>query len=230
MADPVVPPNATPATDGQSATPGNGQQAGATNYEQSYTNLLAQLQDPNGPYVKRDVYVGLQRTHQQEFDAHQTAKKALQETSATLATLQGQVTSTSTTLQQLQNEKTTLATEKAQAEARVKRFEIIGKEFPELVSWEAQGLLPMASPEDLPTVLKGIQAQLQAKGAQSKTEALAGASVINSTPDASVVIAATAASELLKYNNMVFEGKSKRNELDAQWQVYQTALAKETTK
>src|ERR1043166_3921393 len=101
---PDLDPNAQPATDGTANNSNTGNN-GQTDYQTAYNNLLAQLKDPNGPYVERKVYMGLQAKYQTEFDTHKRTGDALQEATNNLANLQAQVQTSSTTVQSLQGEK-----------------------------------------------------------------------------------------------------------------------------
>lgn len=217
----VPDPNAAqqPAQQPQAGT------GGQMDYQQAYNQLLGRIQ--SGELIEKQVYTGLQQKYQEQFDAHKRTQDALAATNNEIANLQTQVTGLSATASSAQAEKAGMQSQLGELQTRVQRFELIGKEFPALIGWEAQGLLPQGPLDKLPEVLQQINAQLEQKGVQVKQQTLAGASALNSGPDANTAVAVTAAAKLKEYNEAVLGGKTPKAELQVKWNEYQELKAKE---
>jgi hypothetical protein len=163
MADETTP-------NGQTQTTGNDQ----TDYKTQFLELSAKI--ANGDYVAKNVYTGLQTKHEKEVLAHKADVDALNAASVrvsefetTLKTLQGQhdefKTKFETTNSQLAVEQT-----------KNQRFSLIMAKFPELVSFEGKGLLPVASSmEELEQKLTTFQETIGAQRQSQRQEQLSGA-------------------------------------------------------
>ncbi len=166
-----------------------------TDYKARYLELSTQI--TSGEYVPKKVYVGLQQTHEKEvnahkadFDALQNAAAKVQEFEKTLPTLQSQVSEFQTKYGE------TEAALKAR-EAEAARLKLIMGEFPGLVQFEGQGLLPEApSLDELKVKLTKFQELHGATAKQQQIERRAGESdqpsgkgQLNQNPTATSILA-----------------------------------------
>ena len=166
---------------GGGASAGNDQ----TDYKAKYLELSTQI--TSGEYVPKKVYVGLQQTHEKEVNAHKADFDALQlattkisEFEKTLPTLQSQVAELTTKNSEAE---TVLKTEKAKNE----RLGLIMGEFPGLVQFEGQGLLPDAPTlDELKVKLTKFQELHGAQRRQERTERDSGKSDVPPSREAVV--------------------------------------------
>lgn len=178
--------------------PGNDQ----TDYKAEYVKLSAQI--ANGDYVPKNVYTGLQQTHEKTILAHKADKDALsavqqkaQGLEATLQTLQAQSQEFQTKLQSTEATNATLQSE-------VERKKLIMGKFPQLAPFEADGLLPVAPLDQLETLLATFNSKLGATQTAAKTEHIAGAS---NPPPGNSQAEPTSKQLLDKANVLAREGK-----------------------
>ena len=153
------------------------QQAGndQTDYKAKYLELSTQI--TSGEYVPKKVYVGLQQTHEKEVNAHKADFDVLQELKSktgeyekTLPVLQSQISEFQTKFSETE---AALQAEKARNE----RLGLIMSEFPNLVQFEGQGLLPAApNLDELKTKLTKFQELHAANAKQQRTDHNAGKS------------------------------------------------------
>ena len=123
----------------------------STDYKVLYDTTIAAKAQADAEWQKR--FGGLQATYQKEQEAKTNAMTEL-------TTVRSMLESNTKTLETLNTEKTTLTTqvtEKDQAlskaQAELQRKTLIMKDYPQLIAFEANGLLPDAPLEELPTKL-----------------------------------------------------------------------------
>lgn len=139
-----------------------------TDWQQKYVELSQQITD--GKYVSHKSYATLQQKLQEANDARTPLMDEVATTKATVETLRSQVeelTTSKTTLEASLNEAKAL-TEAQQA--KIDRTNYIIADYPHLLSFEAKGLLPDATPEKLPEVLKNFAELLGAQETAAKEE------------------------------------------------------------
>jgi len=157
------------SANGQSAS-GNGD---ATDYKVLYETTQAKLSLTEAEWQKR--HGNLQTTFQEEQKAHKLA-------SSELLTIKQQLEQTSKGYEALSGEKTTLQTQLAEKESAISlkdaalaRKNLIMKEYPNLISFEVNGLLPEAPLDQLPERLGKFAESLQTVEKMAKENHQAGA-------------------------------------------------------
>jgi hypothetical protein len=126
--------------------------ADTTDYKVLYETTIAAKAQADSEWQKR--FGGLQATFQKEQEAKTQAVTEL-------TTVRSMLETNTKTLETLTNEKSTLSTtvtEKEEAynkaQAELQRKSLIMKDYPALIPFEVNGLLPQASTEELPEKLK----------------------------------------------------------------------------
>lgn len=157
------------SANGQSAS-GSGD---ATDYKALYETTQAKLSLSEAEWQKR--HGNLQTTFQKEQDAHKQA-------STELLTTKQQLEQTSKGYEALTGEKTTLQAQLAEKEsalslkeAALARKNLIMKEYPNLISFEVNGLLPEAPLDQLPERLGKFAESLQTVEKMAKENHQSGA-------------------------------------------------------
>lgn len=123
-------------------------------------NAFLEKKIKDGEVFPKDRFTGMQKTFQEEQEAHKKTKETLDALTASEVTLRGQ-------LSNLEKEKSTFQS-KLDEDAiaietltrQTKRGKIIMEQFPHLSAFEAKGLLPEGSDEELPSIFENFSKQI----------------------------------------------------------------------
>lgn len=192
-----------PTDDPNVATPPQGT-SGSPDFQVLYTSLMEKIN--SGEFFTKAVYTGLQQTHEKEVVAHKATKGELLATQTQLKSITDQIASLENGSKSVLEEKTSLSAQLDAAQRKLKRDQLVMGKYPNLAQWEADGLLPDLPEDKLETALKAISEKLVTTNAQNRQQAVAGASALESTVNATVEV--TAASLLKEYNSLALKGDS----------------------
>ena len=157
----TTPPPAELATQQTSGT--------STDYKTLYEALKADV-DAGKNYISHTRYAALQATLQKTVDEKTNFERDLTTAVAKVAELENLRDGLSTQLTGLTGEKTTLIQEKEKLASTLERHKLLMASYPELVQFEAQGLIPLAEDGKNEEIFKKFQEQLVNVGAKIKSE------------------------------------------------------------
>jgi hypothetical protein len=148
MSNPSPTLDQDPGAGGGTTTPSDiaGQQD-KTDYKKLYEEAQAKATKELDTAEKRRA--GLQVTYQKEQDAHKVTTTELEQLRGELTVLTSEKSSFQDTLSKLETEKTGQEIELETLRRKDKRASLIMGKFPELATFEADGLLPEAEEEKL---------------------------------------------------------------------------------
>ena len=187
---------ATTATSGTGDNP---------DYQTLYTSLMGKIN--SGEFFTKAVYTGLQQTHEKETLAHKATKGELLAAQTQLKSLTDQIATLETGSKSILEAKTSLDEQLDSAKRKLARNQLVMGKYPNLAQWEADGLLPDLPEDKLEVALKAISEKLVVTNAQVKQTAVAGASALDSSANATTET--TAASLLKEANAAMLKGDQK---------------------
>ncbi len=156
--------NATP----EPTLPGTASGAPGTG-DQQVAKLEAEVAD------WRQRFAGLQAKFQKEHDTHEALKASKFDLEQKLTTVTGDLEAAKLNLTKGQELQGKTVTELEGLKTANARMQLIFKEFPGLVEYEAKGLLPTGQGDELKTKLTDFTALLKAQGAAAAQQIVAGA-------------------------------------------------------
>jgi hypothetical protein len=140
-------------------------------------DLLAQIEAANKVATEwRNRFTGLQTTYQRDQARWKSDADKLAEVSEASAKLQEERGSLAASAAELQEKHDQMLTELTTLKAQQERQTILIKEFPQLLSLEADGLLPDDTGDELRAKLKKLSDKLVALNKDAFKESLSGAS------------------------------------------------------
>lgn len=136
---------------------GDGENGDQTNWQDKYEALKAEI---NEKYVPRTSYVSLQQNLQKAVDAKAEAEGIANDAQTKLVDLKSQFDGLNTEYESLKTSSADSVEKLAKLESGMSRTALILKDFPGLAAFEGKGLIPDATPEELPELLKKYQENL----------------------------------------------------------------------
>lgn len=130
----------------------------------------------DNPYKKR--FTGLQGKLQATVNELDTLKGSHHDVNERFGKLTGDFEALNVQLTALSTQKSAAEQERDQLKAAHARRDLIIKEFPDLLPFEADNLLPPGTGDDLKTLLTAFRGKLQTQGSQAAVSALQGASPV----------------------------------------------------
>jgi len=176
-----------------------------TDYKKLYEDAQAKATRELDAAEKRRA--GLQQTYQKEQDAHTEAKTKLEQLRSELTTLTGEKGSFQDTLSKLETEKTGQEIELETLRRKDKRASLIMGKFPELATFEADGLLPEAEEDKLEETFSNFLTKLGVIKDKGKEDF--GKGGVSTPPPPKTTEPEGAKALLLQINQAVISGNQK---------------------
>jgi len=174
-------------------------------YQSLYTELMGKIN--SGEFFTKAVYTGLQQTHEKETLAHKATKGELLTAQTQIKSLTDQFAALETGSKAILEAKTSLDEQLQAATRKLARNQLVMGKYPNLAQWEADGLLPDLPEDKLEVALKAISEKLATTNAQIRQTAVAGASALDSSANATAEVTAT--SLLKEANAAMLKGDQK---------------------
>jgi hypothetical protein len=137
-------------------------------------------ESPQNPYKTR--FTGLQGKHQQEQQKWQAESAKLFDVTEQLTKLSGEKDSLAAQFDTFKVKHGDLEDAKGVLEEQLGRLKTIATEYPDLLAFEKDGLLPDGTGDELKAKLTAFRGKLKDMGQQQAVQAIAGASPTAPTP------------------------------------------------